>query len=923
MLRVAWGQVRQRRGRSLAVVAAIVVGAVAFSLLSSAVSTSRLQVQGTVTSNLHAAYDILVRPKDSQMPLEASDGLLQENYLSGLFGGITRKQWRQIQQVPGVEVAAPIAMVGYVLSYSKSYEIPLNRYFQPGKTQQVFEYQEHWTDDGGTTHIAAPPIYSYVTRQPWLSTAESFNPHYKDQRDPTTGKTINVCQQFYDNVPDTVSPFSRWANLGMQCDSTTTPQRTYLFGHKPGDVYFHYIYSMPMLVAAIDPASEAKLVGLDDAVTRGRYLTEDDNQTWWRHDGYQERQIPVLMTNQLANDEQLTITVKRLDLPDQDAVPGQLVRKDATAWLASRPSETVKTVTLTGQELFQNILRATRGKNGTRLGTNYWTGNPVEYDQAPDGALTPQVRHNNPVTTWSIPGCALCAPKLMADKDFRKMHLHMATNTGRGNTWLWKDMHVVGEFDPNELPGFSELSEVPLTNYYPPDAEPGDARTSKILDGKPLLPNGDPAGYLQSPPALLTNMRSLKQFFDSTAFIDLSHKQASAPISVIRVRVDGLTGADDASQERLRLVAEQIERETGLDVDITWGSSPTERLVDLPAGNYGRPELTLKEGWVKKGAAVALLSALDRKSLALFGLVLVVCVLFLLNAVTAAVRSRAPELGILSCLGWSRWRIFTLLEAELAATGVVAGLAATAIAFVLTGVLPLQTDDTWWRLLLITPVATVLTGIAGLPPVLRAARAVPMQAIAPSVRPPRRARAVTSVTRLGLAGVLRTPARSALSALSLFVGVAALAALLAIQRQFSGNAVGTLLGDAVSIQVRGVDVFAAVLVLALGAFTIADVAYLNITERQPEIGTLRATGWTERHVQRLFATEGIAIAVVGAVAGAMVGVGVTGWLLGTDGASLVRAAAFAAAGGVVAAVIALCFPLVRLGALAPAAIMQE
>ena len=390
---------------------------------------------------------------------------------------------------------------------------------------------------------------------------------------------------------------------------------------------------------------------------------------------------------------------------------------------------------------------------------------------------------------------------------------------------------------------------------------------------------------------------------------------------MIRVRVAGVTGADDASRERVRLVAEQIARRTGLDVDITIGTSPTPEIIDLPAGNAGRPELTLREGWVKKGVAVQLLSAIDTKSLLLFGLVLLVCALFLLNAVTAAVRSRTAELGILSCLGWSSRRIFWLLEIELLVTGLIAGVVGTAIALVLVGTLDLHVA--WQQLLLITPVAVVLAGLAGLPPTRKASRAVPMQAIQPAVRAPRRAMAVTSVTRLGLVGVTRTPGRSLLAAASLFIGVAALAGLLAIQQQFSQHVVGTLLGNVVAIQVRGVDLFAVALVLGLGAFTIADVAYLNISERRAEIGTLRATGWTERHVQRLFATEALVIAAIGAVAGALLGVTATGVLLHADVLILGRAAVLAASAGMLAAVVALVVPLVRLGHLAPAGLLHD
>ncbi len=106
MLQMIAAQVLRRRGRSLAVVAAIVVAAVSFSLLTSAVATSKLQVKGTGEANYRTAYDILVRPPGSTTSLERTERLVRQNFLSDIFGGITMAQYRQIQEMPGVDVAA-------------------------------------------------------------------------------------------------------------------------------------------------------------------------------------------------------------------------------------------------------------------------------------------------------------------------------------------------------------------------------------------------------------------------------------------------------------------------------------------------------------------------------------------------------------------------------------------------------------------------------------------------------------------------------------------------------------------------------------------------------------------------------------------------------------------------------------------------
>ena len=69
-------------------------------------------------SAFRPAYDILVRPQGSKTTLERNTGLVRPNYLSGIFGGITMRQYRMIGRVRGVDVAAPIANIGFTLPSS-------------------------------------------------------------------------------------------------------------------------------------------------------------------------------------------------------------------------------------------------------------------------------------------------------------------------------------------------------------------------------------------------------------------------------------------------------------------------------------------------------------------------------------------------------------------------------------------------------------------------------------------------------------------------------------------------------------------------------------------------------------------------------------------------------------------------------------
>jgi ABC-type lipoprotein release transport system permease subunit len=135
-------------------------------------------------------------------------------------------------------------------------------------------------------------------------------------------------------------------------------------------------------------------------------------------------------------------------------------------------------------------------------------------------------------------------------------------------------------------------------------------------------------------------------------------------------------------------------------------------------------------------------------------------------------------------------------------------------------------------------------------------------------------RAVRSVRGLATVNLVRVPGRTALGVLSLAVGIFALTVLAAVTAAFKGAVVGTVLGDAVAVQVRTADYVAVAATLALGGLAVADVLYLNLRDRSAEVATLRATGWDERTLTRLLVYEGAGLGLAGGLLGAALGLGV-------------------------------------------------
>jgi len=911
MGRLAWSQLRFGRTRAIALLIGLLLATTAFTVLTAASRTAQLRTTGTVTAHFAPAYDILVRPKGSRTTLETETGTVQPNFLSGIYGGITMAQYHQIEQIPGVQVAAPIAMVGYTLLLTQlSSPLPAADLRRPGR--QLYRVTTTWISQDGTSRVTQPPSYVYVTPQrlelpPGLHILSGVG---------TIAQTVNQTEQLPDGTNVTICPANNAISPGgdpfgvaAQSDCTAWSK---VDGYGPGRYFSRASprsevnWVIPVLIAAVDPVAEAKLDGLNHAVISGHYLPEDTGN------GRTTAAFPVLASSASGLDESAVTQVATLTAPA--SAPSMTV-----PWMTRRvtaPGQVISTTTTTARQAYQQLLAAlaikagrqsmsgsgTMGGSGTMeyAGKNqsagpvgveaYWSVGPTSYRRSRSGALVAQLTHNPP-SAWYAGGAQVAS---MDDEDnqYRKVSVHAPSETFF--TGLTASPQLVGIFNPAKIKAFDPLSAVPLGAYEPVVAAPATAAANRALHGSDLLPNQNLGGYVSQPVDLVTSLSALPALQNTGYYGRNVH--ARDPISVIRVRVAGVTGPNPVSLARIREVAQQIEVRTGLDVDIVAGSSPSPTIIDLPAGKFGQPALTLSEDWVKKGVAVAILTAIDKNSLVLFVLILVVCVLFVANSASAAIRARRRELGVLACLGWTRPRLFTAVLGELAAIGLAAGLLGAAAALPLSSALGLHASP--GRAALAVPIAVAVALIAGLAPAWLAATAEPVASVRPPVLAVRRARQPGGITALAAVNVLRTPGRALVGAISLAVGVTALTILAALTFAFRGVVVGSLLGNAVAVQVRGVDYVAVIATVTLGVLAVADVVFLNIRERAAELATIRAFGWPESALSRLVITEGAIIGLTGSLAGAALGLAAAAAFAGQLPATLYPIAAAAVAAGV-------------------------
>jgi putative ABC transport system permease protein len=903
MRRLAWSHLRFRSARLIALLAGMLLATTAFTVLTAASRTSQLRTVGTVTAHFVPAYDILVRPHGARTRLEAQTDTVQPNFLSGIYGGITMAQYHQVLAIPGVQVAAPIAMVGYALLESPiSFALPAADYASPGR--QLYRFTTSWVSDGGTSRVSQPSSYLYVTPD-----RLGFSPQTGSTSDLVPGhRSVPSCPLRAQVQQG--DPFGIALQSGAQCWSKANGDPP--FTRVAGGPGFYAGWVVPVLIAAVDPAAEARLDGLNQAVISGRYLAEDSR------DGRESRgaaTFPVLASSAIGMNEYAQTQLQRLAQPQ--APPSMTV-----AWMAreaAAPGQPVAQRTTTAAQAYRLLLTSMTGSAGLGADLNaYWSVGPVSYRRTASGALVPRLARNA-WSDWYTAGITTVSMD-NEDRQYRRISVHThPSNQYVGNPGPLATPKLIGTFNPARIAPFDPLSQVPLGAYQPVTAAPATPASLRALHGADLLPTTNLGGYVSQPADLITSLSALPALENSARYG--TGLPAADPISVIRVRVAGVTGPDALSLERIREVAQQIELRTHLDVDIVAGSSPAATTIDLPAGKFGQPPLTLTEGWVKKGVATAILTAIDRNSVVLFLLILIVCVLFVANSASAAIRGRRRELGVLACLGWTRWRLFGAVLGELAAIGLAAGLLGAAAALPMSSVLGLRAPP--GRALLAVPVAVAVAVAAGLVPAWLAARAEPAASVRPPVLGVRRARQPGGVTGLAVVNVLRTPGRALIGAIGLAVGICALTMLTAVTIAFRGVLVGTLLGDAVAVQVRGVDYIAVVATVALGVLAVADVVFLGIVERGAELAVIRALGWRERALSQMVVTEGVIIGLAGSLAGAATGLVAAARFAGQLPDSLYLLAAAAVAAGVLVTAAAALLPAQALRRLPAAHLLAE
>src|SRR6266567_6008280 len=102
---------RRQRGNTILASGGFFLAACTLILLTATTQSTVVRANQIISQNWRPDYDLVVLPSKAHLPPGKA---VPADYMAGYSGGISIQQYQQIQRIAGVDVAAPVAYLGYV-----------------------------------------------------------------------------------------------------------------------------------------------------------------------------------------------------------------------------------------------------------------------------------------------------------------------------------------------------------------------------------------------------------------------------------------------------------------------------------------------------------------------------------------------------------------------------------------------------------------------------------------------------------------------------------------------------------------------------------------------------------------------------------------------------------------------------------------
>ncbi|MFJ7936353.1 FtsX-like permease family protein [Sporosarcina sp. NPDC096371] len=809
------GWIRQKERFLLMMIGALLISGGLSTLIGLSETT-----KGTVIDSLQkkwdASYHIVVRPEGTK-GITQNDNFFDPNYLSGISGGISLDDYNRIKQIPDIDVAAPISMIGFT-----GYNVILKNLVisEPG----IYRLTSVTQDLGGFDSIEDKSEFY-------------FSKGIYEHPDPTLSEKYGIIA-FENNL-------SSFTNV---------------------------------LLAGVDPIEEARLVGLENAVLplEGQEYFSDSNMVYstdFSFEGIDGNEInvkntgfPILLSNRSFLNQNLNFKLERLDIPfNNESMEKSLdiiAKNGGEEYLKSLSSKDTKEYTYNSEEIHTTLIE-------NLTGIDRETGGKITKDDSSTLSFGSVLREKTgPLVYQSIESPF---PERW-EKALQVIPYKDVSNELMGNAYTYRkpqltdesmasnprlSPYLIGLYDPSKLNISKDpLSELPMETYSIPTA-------THILnkDKQPINPpqkiNSDSNiyGFLMQPPTMLTTIEAASEIL------------GDKPISAIRIKVKNVKTIGEESQKKLEVVAKEIEKQTGLHTDITLGSSPEPLLINIPKVGKNEEVGWVEQLWIKKGASINIFKETKLGYSGIIISVILVAIIYVFSTNLVSYLSRKQEFAVLLSIGWKPRQLKNLLLLESLLIGIIVSL----LTFVVQLGLSFKETDTLSisEILLLTFFILLIYIIGPLFPARLINKIHPWHVMRAGETnlPGKRVIKTKGLFSMVFNTVMGRLQRNVVSILAIALPTALLMMFIFVTFRLNGVLYTSWLGQYVSMEVGIYHYIAVSISLIISILTTTEIMWQNIKERRSEISLLKALGWKNSYIQKMVLAEGAVIGLIGGLVG--------------------------------------------------------
>lgn len=822
MLRLIWNNWKRQKERFLLLLIGVLLMSSGLNYLLGLTETNQGTVEETLGKKWSSAYDIVVRPAGTKKDVQ---NLLEPNYLNGIAGGITQAQYETIQKMQEIDVAAPIAVMGY------------------GYIGAV------WKNESNEPKLE-PGIYRVRTK---------------------TAQNNGLQQTVMNESTDYCIQGNETTDAQFTCDN--------VYDRGKG-------FSDPMLIVGIDPEQEAKLVGLDEvtaSLPQSRYFDKEDAPKLLRRTDSQDHiEIPIIINAASFSNSKQTTILEKLSLPFEtkeqqqktiEQIKSAKDRKEDDSSLAHAKGKQIEETITTSKEVEEVYYSSIFGINpetgstsqvDSKKNATVFDGSHIIFKPTPlsykETKSPYQERWEKAFQIEEHPLSKMQDDMIdgyIPKSGFRAIELAKhKVDTNKEPMFPLLTYRVVGFYNPSKLSVSKDpLNELPLETYRP-------AKASLVLDENSLPINparditgiGHPAGLLTNPPNMLTTIQASQAVMGDNA------------ISAIRLKVKGVETFNESSQKKLESIAKQIEKETGLVTDITRGSSPQPVLIEVK--KEGKTLGWMEQPWINLGAAITILK---ETTLGYSGVLIVligVAILYVLATNIVSLLARRKEMAVLLALGWQAKHLIKMLFLESTILCSIVIL----VSCVVEGIMYVQTGTFLIGKLLLIAVCSILIYLLGtLIPAFLLTKITPYDTMRQGEISTKTTRWMRTTNLFMMVGnqVLAKWQRNILSILSIALPTTLLSFYLFVTFRLKGILYTSWLGQYVAMKVDSTHYITMGIAICVAVVTTAEMLWQNISERKPEISVLKSIGWTNSSVRLLVVLEGAFLGFLAGLLGFM------------------------------------------------------